>query len=174
MEQSPPFVNRLATEWVVDVNRAGKRATALLASDLELKNASGTPLSTRPMVSVNTRRRSLHVGRARAVASEEPFLTALDGFARSHPVLSPDAYSELLHELGFANQHVRLQVYKHELPSRESVVEWVKGTLFTAYGSRLPPPLYEQFVDRYRTRIREELADEKPFPFFFWRGRPML
>ena len=32
-------------------------------------------------------------------------------------VHTPESYADLLHRLGFARQHVRLQVYGHVLPS---------------------------------------------------------
>lgn len=109
---------------------------------------------------------------AAAVAGEEPFRAALGGFARAGhevPVLAPDEYATLLHRLGFTRQHVRLQVYAHVLGSRDDVVEWVRGTLLTAYRSRLPDDLYEPFVARYRARLENALPDDRPFLFPFKR-----
>src|SRR5262249_48022031 len=56
-----------------------------------------------------------------------------------HPVNvpAPERYASVLHRLGYADQHVRLQVYAHRLGSRDDVVEWVKGTLLTDYARRL-------------------------------------
>jgi len=111
------------------------------------------------------------------VAGEEPFLQALQGFrARSH-TLTPDAYAVLLDQLGFAHQHVRLQVYLHHLRSREEVVEWVKGSLLTDYRSRLTPELYTRFLQRYRERLQPRLPDVRPFLFpfkriLFWAAEP--
>src|SRR4051794_32552538 len=70
---------------------------------------------------------------AERVAMEEPFHEALYGYVRRTPVLAPERYAELLHALGYAPQHVRLQVYLHVLPEPEAVVDWVKGTLLTDY-----------------------------------------
>jgi trans-aconitate 2-methyltransferase len=109
---------------------------------------------------------------AASVAAEEPFATALAGFARTGsevPVLAPEDYTTLLHRLGFAEQHVRMQVYAHVLGSRDDVVEWVRGTLLTAYRSRLSDEEYGRFVDRYRARLAEELPDDRPFLFPFKR-----
>jgi trans-aconitate 2-methyltransferase len=106
------------------------------------------------------------------VANEEPFHEALGGFARSGgevPVLAPEEYATLLHRLGFTQQNVRLQVYAHVLGSRDDVVEWVRGTLLTAYRTRLPGELYEAFVGRYRRRLAEVLPDDRPFLFPFKR-----
>jgi trans-aconitate 2-methyltransferase len=106
------------------------------------------------------------------VAREEPFASALGGFARTGaevPVLDPAEYATLLHRLGFTEQHVRLQVYAHVLDARDDVVEWVRGTLLTAYKTRLPGDLYEPFVERYRARLAEVLPDDRPFLFPFKR-----
>jgi trans-aconitate 2-methyltransferase len=46
-------------------------------------------------------------------------------------VLPPERYAALLYALGFKRQHVRLQVYGHELESTADVVEWTKGSTLT-------------------------------------------
>jgi len=107
---------------------------------------------------------------ATAVAGEEPFRTALDGQRhRDDVVLRPEEYSTLLHRLGFRRQHVRLQVYAHELPEPASVVEWVRASLLTSYQRRLPPDVYDRFVARYRERLLAELGDGRPYLFTFKR-----
>ena len=90
------------------------------------------------------------------VAREQPFLDAFDGAPPPDPVLDvakPEEYSELLDAIGFAEQHVRLQVYPHHLASTADVVEWVKGTSLTRFKERMSPELFDQFVDRYRERL---------------------
>jgi trans-aconitate 2-methyltransferase len=109
-----------------------------------------------------------HVVAAR-VADEQPFRAALGGYVRRTPVLAPERYAQLLHRLGYAPQQVRLQVYLHVLPEAAAVVDWVKGTLLTDYRRRMPDPLYEDFVARYRALLTAELPDERPFPFPFKR-----
>jgi len=106
---------------------------------------------------------------AEQVAAEEPFRAALGGYVRRTPVLDPERYARLLHRLGYAAQHVRLQVYVHVLPDAAALVDWVKGTLLTDYQRRLPDSLYEDFVARYREALMAELPDERPFPFTFKR-----
>lgn len=106
---------------------------------------------------------------AERVAAEEPFRTALDGYVRRTPVLPPERYSTLLHRLGYASQHVRLQVYLHVLPTAGAVVEWVKGTLLTDYERRLTEGEYEAFLARYRELLAPQLPAERPFPFAFKR-----
>jgi trans-aconitate 2-methyltransferase len=107
---------------------------------------------------------------AAEVAAEEPFAQALEGRpARVLGVLAPEAYATLLDRCGFARQHVRLQVYGHHLASRDEVVEWVRGTLLTAYEDALPPGLFPLFLERYRERLLPRLPDTRPFFFPFKR-----
>jgi trans-aconitate 2-methyltransferase len=105
---------------------------------------------------------------AAEVAQEEPFRAELAGYVRASPVLPPERYAELLDQLGFREQHVRLQVYGHHLDSREGVVEWVKGTLLTDYEKRLGP-LFPAFLTRYRARLLPMLADARPYFYAFKR-----
>jgi trans-aconitate 2-methyltransferase len=104
-----------------------------------------------------------------ALAGESPFREALGGYARQWPVLAPEAYAALLHRLGFARQHVRLQVYGHELASRDAVIEWVRGSLLTDYEKRLPAEKWPEFLERYRERLLPQLADTRPFFYPFKR-----
>jgi len=89
--------------------------------------------------------------------------------ARTPSVLPPARYAELLHTLGFARQHVRLQVYGHVLPSSADVVEWVKGTTLTDYQSRLEPAAFEAFLAQYRERLIAEIGDARPYFYAFKR-----
>ena len=68
-----------------------------------------------------------------------------------------------------SRQHVRLQVYAHELESREAVVEWVRGSLLTDYERRLPAELWPRFLERYRERLLPQLEDTRPFFYPFKR-----
>lgn len=106
---------------------------------------------------------------ARLVAEREPFASLLAGYVRDSPVLLPEAYAELLHRLGFKRQHVRLQVYTHLLPSREDVVEWVKGTLLTDYEKRLSSEQFAAFLEAYRLELSTRLAEASPFLYPFKR-----
>jgi trans-aconitate 2-methyltransferase len=103
------------------------------------------------------------------LVAEEPFRQATGGYQRGARVLSADAYALLLDRLGFPRQHVRLQVYVHHLPSCDDVVEWVRGTLLTDYERRMQPPLFEDFLDRYRRRLLPQLDDHKPYVYPFKR-----
>lgn len=106
---------------------------------------------------------------AMALAREEPYATALGGYERPLTVLPPPRYAELLHELGFEAQSVRLQIYPHVLPGPESVVEWVSGTFLTAYRSRLPAALYETFFEEYRRQLIAALGPSRPYLYTYPR-----
>jgi len=77
--------------------------------------------------------------------------------------------SRELDRLGFEGLNVRLQVYVHHLESREGVVEWVKGSLLTDYEKRLPPELYQRFLERYRSALLPQLSETRPFFYPFKR-----
>ena len=108
-----------------------------------------------------------------AVAYTEPFLSAMGGEPPPDPVavnvLRPEQYAELLFELGLAEQHVRLQVYPHVLPSSAHVVEWTKGTSLTRFFARLPDELHEPFVEAYRKELLSRIGNRQPYLFAFKR-----
>jgi trans-aconitate 2-methyltransferase len=103
---------------------------------------------------------------ARKLASTEPFATALGELASStspHSVLALEDYAGLLHRCGFAEQHVRLQVYSHELTDSTEVVEWLRGSLLTAYQQRLDSELWERFLADYRGQLAVELGTGRAY-----------
>jgi trans-aconitate 2-methyltransferase len=115
---------------------------------------------------------------AAEVAGDAPFRDALGGWCHpARPVLAPEEYAALLHRLGYAAQHVRLQVYGHLLGSADEVVEWMRGSLLTAYRERLPAARYEEFLGCYRERLRARLGEARPYFFTYkrillWAERP--
>ena len=92
-------------------------------------------------------------------------------------VLPPEAYAELLFDLGHARQSVRLQVYGPVLDHSADVVEWMKGTSLTRFERLLDAETYAALVDRYRQRFVEAVGDRSPYYFSFkrillWAQRP--
>ena len=78
-------------------------------------------------------------------------------------VLEPERYSQILYDLGFRKQHVRLQIYGHVLPSSEDVIEWVKGTLLTVY-------MHEpRFLPLYRERLLARIGNQRPYFYTYKR-----
>lgn len=83
-------------------------------------------------------------------------------------VLPIERYAELLHRLGYKQQHVRMQVYGHLLPSTSDVVEWVRGALLTTYEAQLGDR-FEDYLAAYRDRLRHALGEERPFFYTYKR-----
>jgi trans-aconitate 2-methyltransferase len=88
---------------------------------------------------------------------------------RTINILAPEAYAALLHRLGFARQHVRLQVYGHVLSSTRDVVEWTKGSTLTPYREALSSERYEEFLAEYTDRLVATLGDSHPYFYTFKR-----
>jgi len=117
---------------------------------------------------------------AAEVAAEAPYRQAMDDAPPAdvvRGVLLPEQYAELLDQLGFVEQHVRLQVYGHHLSSTDEVVEWTRGTALVRFRRALPPDMFEAFVTRYRERLREVLGMRSPYFYafkriLFWGRRP--
>lgn len=88
---------------------------------------------------------------------------------RADHMLAVERYVEILHRAGLGNVHARLQVYSHLLPSRDEVVEWVKGTLLTDSLARLPADAHVRFLDDYRAQLLPRLSAERPFLYTYKR-----
>ena len=140
-----------ALHWVPDHERLFARLVALLSPHGQL--AVQMPAN--------------HDHPSHRIASEVGALFGIP--TRTVNVPPPEWYAALLHRLGFARQHVRLQVYGHVLPSTEGVVEWTKGTTLTPYREALLPERYDEFLAAYTTRVVEELGDSRPYFYTFKR-----
>lgn len=84
-------------------------------------------------------------------------------------VLTPERYAELLFDLGFVDQHVRLGVYGPILSGPADIAAWTRGTTLTRFERLLPPETFERFVDRYTERLVERIGDRTPYFFSFKR-----
>ncbi len=96
------------------------------------------------------------------VARTQPFAEALGGFSDRLSILRPEQYAVLLFGLGFRPPRVELRVYPHELRAREELVEWFRGSMLTAYETRLPPDLFAAFILAWRARVFAFYPDERP------------
>jgi trans-aconitate 2-methyltransferase len=106
---------------------------------------------------------------ARELASEEPYRSLLKNEEVRPELLKPEEYAALLFKLGFRESTVLVKVYGHVLPSREDVIEWVRGTMLTPYESQLGPEHFANFVAEFRRRLFEVLKDDQPFFYPFKR-----
>jgi len=104
------------------------------------------------------------------VAREAQFAQLLgDHPSIPSPVRRPEEYAEILYEIGYSEQQVRLQVYGHELASTAQVAEWTKGTTLLRFEKLLPAELFEWFLERYRQRLNEVLGEKTPYFYTFKR-----
>lgn len=140
-----------ALHWVADHPSLLRRLTAALAP-------GGQLAVQMPMNDEHPSHLTAH-----ELARSPGFRRLLGGFERRPALLEPSRYASWLHQLGYARQQVRLQVYGHLLESRESVIEWVRSTLLTDYQKRLAPADWERFLQRYREMLLPQLPDERPF-----------
>jgi trans-aconitate 2-methyltransferase len=112
---------------------------------------------------------------AAEVANEARFAEAFAAAGGPPPdpvaehVLKPEQYAELLFDLGYEEQSVRLQVYGPVLPDTAAVVDWMRGTSLTRFERLLDEPTYAALVDRYRERLVEVVGDRSPYYFAFKR-----
>ena len=164
------IASNAAMQWVPDHEPLLARLTSMLAPGGQL--AVQVP---------NNHDHPSHTVAA-SVALEEPFVSAMRGAPPADPVavnvLRPARYAEVLHGLGYAQQHVRLQIYGHVLGATADVVEWTKGTSLTRFERLLRGDLYELFVDRYRERLMATLGDHRPYFYafkriLFWARKPI-
>jgi trans-aconitate 2-methyltransferase len=102
------------------------------------------------------------------IACEEPFRAALGGWTRRSPVLSLQAYAELLYRAGVDEMVVFEKVYAHVLESSDALADWTSGTALVPYFERLPDSLHEPFMQRYRERLRAQ-RPERPVFYGFKR-----
>jgi trans-aconitate 2-methyltransferase len=84
-------------------------------------------------------------------------------------VLAPERYAEILDDLGYAHQTVRLQVFGHHLASTSVVAEWTKGTAQVRVRRATDPETYERFTEEYRRRLVARLGDRSPYFYAFKR-----
>jgi trans-aconitate 2-methyltransferase len=150
-------LSNAALQWIPEQASVIERLTGLL-----------TPSGQLAVQVPSNEHHASHVT-AREVASESPFAEALGGYVRVFSNLSLEGYALLLDRLGFVRQHVRMQVYVHHLGARDDVIEWVRGSLLTDYQRRLPPRLFEAFLERYRSRLLPRLDDRHPYTYPFKR-----
>ncbi len=150
-------ISNAALHWVPDHEKLLERLTSSLRPEGQLA----------VQVPANHTEATHRV--AAQVAACDPFRSAMDGYVAPVHVLPPPDYARLLHALGYVRQRVELRVYGHILESRDAVVEWVKGTTLTVYRDRLSDQLYEHFLEEYRGRLFDQLADQRPYFFPFSR-----
>jgi trans-aconitate 2-methyltransferase len=101
----------------------------------------------------------------RETATEEPFISILNGFQRHAPVLSIEEYARVLFDCGAENLIVFEKIYPHILEDSDAVVEWISGTALVPYFERLGE-LKEAFVQSIREKMCRAMPESPVFyPF---------
>ena len=98
-----------------------------------------------------------------AIAGEEPFRTALDGWTRRSPVLAVEEYARLLYECGGRELQVFEKVYPHVLADADALADWTSGTALVPYFERMGETLSQQFMQRYRQALRQRFPERPVF-----------
>lgn len=88
------------------------------------------------------------------IAGEEPFRQLLSGWTRRSPVLRVGEYAELLHQNRCEKLIVFEKVYPHILSGTEDLVTWTSSTALVPYFDRLSTESQEEFLERYRMRLK--------------------
>ncbi|HSE42066.1 MAG TPA: methyltransferase domain-containing protein [Acidobacteriota bacterium] len=102
------------------------------------------------------------------VASEEPFVSALNGWTQPENVLSIAEYADILYKEGGKDITVFEKVYPHVLEDSDALVQWTSATALVPYLDRLTEPLKQAFLNRYRSLVAERFQS-KPIFFGFRR-----
>ncbi|MGB2695168.1 MAG: methyltransferase domain-containing protein [Dehalococcoidia bacterium] len=102
------------------------------------------------------------------LAGGAPFREALGGWRRRWPLLSIDAYAELLSSCGATEITVFEKVYPHVLDDADALADWMSGTALVPYFERMPEELHEPFMTQLRERYRARWP-ERPVFFGFRR-----
>jgi trans-aconitate 2-methyltransferase len=97
------------------------------------------------------------------IAGEEPFRSALGGWTRKSEVLGIEQYADLLYEHGGQDITVFEKVYPHLLADADALADWTSGTALVPYFSRLGEDLKDQFMARYRERLRTHYPSSPVF-----------
>jgi|SRR6185312_4440333 len=102
----------------------------------------------------------------KSIASTEPFRKALNGWTRTIPVLSIEAYAEILYKNNIRNINVFEKIYPHVLDDAAALVNWVSGTALVPYLEKLPQELHTTFMNEYKKMIEQQFPGKRIFyPF---------
>lgn len=105
------------------------------------------------------------------LAQEKPFVDYLQGWKRESPVLSIDAYAQILFENGLSNLQIIQKVYPIIADNAETLFDFISGSALIPYLERLSESQQELFVAEYKYRIQKEF---KRFPAIYAFKRLLL
>lgn len=103
-----------------------------------------------------------------ALIAEEPFVSALNGWSRPSPVLSTEAYAQLLFEQGGTDIHIFEKIYPVIVTDPEELYNWIAGTALIPYVERLEAQPRAQLITEFKKRIKEHFT-KRPILYPFKR-----
>lgn len=86
---------------------------------------------------------------------EEPFATQLRGWRRSSPVLTLDAYAQILFNSGLQDMQIFQKVYPIIAQDHETLFKFISGSALIPYMERLQPIEQEVFIREFKMKIAE-------------------
>ncbi len=102
----------------------------------------------------------------------DEFSAELGGYTRfgtaygASPVLTPEAYAEVLDGLGAADMTVQARIYPVILNGAAGLLDWVRGTALVPYLSRLSAEDAARFEAAYLARLQQAFPSERIFYAF--------
>jgi trans-aconitate 2-methyltransferase len=89
------------------------------------------------------------------LVDEEPFKSYLKGYKRDSPVLSIDAYAQILFEGGLEELQIQQKVYPIIAKDHETLYNFISGSALIPYIERLEGEEKALFIKTYKERIAE-------------------
>lgn len=105
------------------------------------------------------------------LVQEKPFADFLNGFKRTSPVLSMDAYAQLMFDGGLQNIQIVQKVYPIIADNPEKLFDFISGSSLIPYLERMQGEEQTIFTAEYKKRIK--IAFEK-FPAIYAFKRLLL
>ena len=87
---------------------------------------------------------------------EEPFKSYLNGFKRNSPVLSIDAYAQILFDSGLEDLQIMQKVYPIIANDHETLYNFILGSALIPYLERFTEDQKTLFIKRYKEKIAED------------------
>lgn len=103
-----------------------------------------------------------------ALVAETPYRTALNNWSRTSPVLSTEAYAQLIFENGGKNINIYEKIYPLVVADPEELFNWIAGTALLPYVERLDEKVKEDFITEFKKRISERFT-KRPILYPFKR-----
>lgn len=102
------------------------------------------------------------------LVAEEPYVSALNHWNRPSPVLSTEAYAQLLFEQGGREINIFEKIYPVIVTDPDELYNWIAGTALIPYIEKLEEKSKAAFVNEFKERIRKHFV-KRPILYPFKR-----